>query len=465
MKKTFLFLVFQISISVMLAQNITGNWLGTLDIMGNKLRIGFQIEKKDTLLVTKMDSPDQGAFGLPTNRTTFIENELEIVASGLGITYRGTLVGDSIQGFFGQGGMSLPLVLKRNESPTITRPQHPTPPFDYKTEEVTFENKKDKVKLAGTLTLPDSTGTFPTVILVAGSGANDRDETVFGHKPFLVIADYLTKNGFAVLRYDKRGVGSSEGNFMLATIDNFADDANAALTFLRSRPEIDKKRIGIIGHSEGGIVASMLAAENKNVAFAVLMASPGIAGIDVILFQNEISMQQSKMEPENIERLQILNRELLQSLQTWENTDINRTDLRDRLGSIWEQLPILNKMEQKKDIFVRNQFNAITMPGYRSFIKSNSQNYLAKVKIPVLAINGENDKQVEAKTNLSGIKKGLEQGKNYRYEIKSYPALNHLFQVSETGWVDEYGKIEQTISPDVLKDITNWLKKVCNDIK
>ena len=122
-------------------------------------------------------------------------------------------------------------------------------------------------------------------------------------------------------------------------------------------------------------------------------------------------------------------------------------------------------MEQKKDIFVRNQFNAITMPGYRSFIKSNSQNYLAKVKIPVLAINGENDKQVEAKTNLSGIKKGLEQGKNYRYEIKSYPALNHLFQVSETGWVDEYGKIEQTISPDVLKDITNWLKKVCNDIK
>lgn len=459
MKKniTFVFL-FLLSISAF-AQEITGSWSGTLDIMGNKLPLVFHISKTDTIYSSKMDSPAQGALGLPTTSTSFADNKLVVTSTGLGITYRGTLQGDSVFGTFTQGGMSFPLVLKQSNEPILNRPQEPKPPFSYKTEDVTFTNKKDKIELAGTLTLPDSAGTFPTVILISGSGPNDRDETVFGHKPFLVIADYLTRNGFAVLRYDKRGVGKSGGDIRLATIQDFAEDAKAAVAFLRSRKDIDHKNIGLLGHSEGGIVAPMVAADNKNIGFIVLMAAPGIPGIDIVMAQNEYSMHQQGMEIENIERLQKLNKENFENLLTWENTEINRTDLRERLSHLWEQLPILLKLKQKKEPFVRSQFNTMVLPGYRSFLKSNPEEFLQIVSVPIFAINGEKDTQVLADKNLDAIKSALDKGRNYQYEIKSYPNLNHLFQESETGNVDEYGKIEQTISPEVLDDITNWLKK------
>lgn len=461
MKKNIIlyFLLFCTTVS---AQEITGNWLGTLDISGNKLRVGFLIEKTDTVYTAKMDSPDQDAFGLPTTRTSFADGKLEIVAVGLGIFYRGTLRGDSIAGTFNQGGMAFPLVLKQSETPAPNRPQTPQMPFPYKSEEVKFPNKQAKIDLAGTLTVPDSAGTFPAVILIAGSGPNDRDETVFGHKPFLVLADYLTRNGFAVLRYDKRGVEQSEGDYKLATIQDFTADAEAALAFLRSRKEIDGKRIGLLGHSEGGIVAPMVAANNRNVAFVVLMAAPGISGIDIVMKQNQISMLRQEMEIENIERIQKMNREIFESMLTWENTENNRTHLRDQLSHLWEQFPILLKLKTKKDVFVRNQFNAIVLPGYRSFLKTNPEEFLQKVSAPVFAINGENDTQVSSETNLQGIKRALEKGRNFRYEIKSYPALNHLFQESETGWVDEYIQIEQTISPAVLSDIAEWIKRQTN---
>lgn len=459
--KRFIFIsLLLIACQTSFTQDISGKWFGTLNIMNNKLRVGFTIEKKDTIYTSKMDSPDQNAFDLPTNKTIFINPKLEIVASGLGVNYEGVLEGDSINGTFKQGEMSFPLILKRNEKPMFNRPQEPQPPFPYKSEEVTFENKKDNITLAGTLTMPYSNGTFPAVILIAGSGPNDRDENILGHKPFLVIADYLTKNGFAVLRYDKRGVGNSKGDFKLATIDDFTADAKSAMDFLKNNSQIDKKQIGVIGHSEGGIVASMLAANNKkDIAFMVLMASPGISGIDIIMKQNEISMQQLGMEVENIERIQKMNREIFENMLDWENTEINRNDLRDRLGQLWEQLPILIKLQQKKDVFVRNQFNAIVLPGYRSFLKSQPEKFIKKISTPVLAVNGEKDMQVDSQENLSAIKNALEKGRNFKYEIKSYPDLNHLFQECETGQVDEYGKIEQTISSQVLEDIINWLKR------
>ncbi len=460
MKKIVIIFLLIITYQTSFSQDISGKWLGTLNIMNNKLRVGFTIERRDTIYISKMDSPDQNAFDLPTNKTSFINSKLEIAASGLGVNYEGVLEGDSINGTFKQGGISFPLILKRNEKPMFNRPQEPQSPFPYKSEEVTFENKKDNITLAGTLTMPNTNGIFPAVILIAGSGPNDRDENILGHKPFLVIADYLTKNGFAVLRYDKRGVGSSKGDFKLATIDDFTADAKSAIDFLKNNSKIDKKQIGVIGHSEGGIVASMLAANNKkDIAFVVLMASPGISGIEIIMKQNEISMQQSGMEVENIERIQKMNREIFENMLDWENTEINRNDLRDRLRQLWEQLPILIKLQQKKEVFVRNQFNAIVLPGYRSFLKSQPEKFIQKISAPVLAVNGEKDMQVDSQENLSAIKNALEKEGKFKHEIKSYPDLNHLFQECETGQADEYGKIEQTISPQVLEDITNWLKK------
>ncbi|MDO5522517.1 MAG: alpha/beta fold hydrolase [Bacteroidia bacterium] len=459
MVKMFLLFIFSALSWAISAQSITGSWSGTLDIMGNKLPLVFHISKTDTAYVTKMDSPAQNALGLPTTRTSFAENKLEIVAGGLGIFYQGTLQGDSIAGTFNQGGIPFPLVLKQSGKPVLNRPQEPKPPFPYKTEEVKFSNKKDKIDLAGTLTIPDSAGTFPAVVLIAGSGPLDREETVFGHKPFLVIADYLTRNGFAVLRYDKRGLFRSEGDFAGATVQDFAADAEAAIRFLKTRKEVDKAAIGLIGHSEGGMVAPMVASKNRDVKFIVLMAAPGIAGTEIVLDQNRLSLESMNIEPENRERTLTMLAEILESLTTWENSAGEQTVLRDRLSQVWEQLPLMIKLKLKKEPYIRSQYNQMVKPGYRSFLKEDPAEYLQETDCPVFAINGEKDTQVLADKNLEAIKSALEKGGNYRYETKKYSTLNHLFQESETGLPDEYGKIEQTISPEALDDMLNWMKR------
>ncbi|HHV86854.1 MAG TPA: alpha/beta hydrolase [Petrimonas sp.] len=462
MKKNLSVVLLLLTTVTVFSQEITGSWSGTLNIMGNKLPVVFHISKTDSIYTTKMDSPAQNALGLPTSKTSFAENMLEVVATGLGLFYQGTLYGDSIVGTFNQGGIPFPLVLKQSDEPVLNRPQEPKPPFPYKTEEVKFTNKKDKTELAGTLSIPDSAGTFPAVVLIAGSGPHDRDETVFGHKPFLVIADQLTRNGFVVLRYDKRGVGSSDGQFETATTKNFAGDATAALDYLKTRKEVNRSKIGLIGHSEGGVIAPMVASDNRDVRFVVLLAGMGEKGIETIMEQNRLSLETLNMEPENRERSLKAMREIFESLPEWQGTEADRVTLRDRLSQLWEQYPILVKMKLKKDPFVRDQFNAISTPWYRQFLALDPTEYLQKVKCPVLAINGEKDTQVLADKNLSAIKSALDKGRNHQYEIKTYPGLNHLFQECETGRIDEYGKIEETISPEVLSDITAWIKRQVN---
>lgn len=443
------------------SQEIIGSWTGSLKIQETSLRLVFNVSMKDSVLISTFDSPDQGAFGLPTTRTTYSESDkkLEIIASGLGIFYRGILENDSIVGTFNQGGIPFPLTLRKTIKEVVHKPQTPIEPLPYISEEVTIsDNSQNKVSLSGTLTLPDSTGIFPAIILIAGSGPNDRDETIFGHKPFYVISDYLTRNGFAVLRYDKRGVGKSTGDYSKATISDFVTDASNALEYLKSRKEIDSSKIGMLGHSEGGIIAPMVASKSSDVKFLVLLAAPGTKGIEIVLDQNENSLKHQGIEPETINRLQLTNREIFESLLVWSGSENDRTALRDRLSYLWEQLPILIKLKLEKEPYLRAQFNAMITPGYRSFLATDPKDYLSLVSCPVLAINGENDVQVPALKNLEAIKHHIQKGGNYKVETKSYPLLNHLFQESITGQPDEYGKIDQTISPQVLSDITNWVK-------
>ncbi|MDI9625069.1 MAG: alpha/beta fold hydrolase [Bacteroidota bacterium] len=443
------------------SQEIIGSWTGSLKIQETSLRLVFNVSMKDSVLISTFDSPDQGAFGLPTTRTTYSESDkkLEIIASGLGIFYRGILENDSIVGTFNQGGIPFPLTLRKTIKEVVHKPQTPIEPLPYISEEVTIsDNSQNKVSLSGTLTLPDSTGIFPAIILIAGSGPNDRDETIFGHKPFYVISDYLTRNGFAVLRYDKRGVGKSTGDYSKATISDFVTDASNALEYLKSRKEIDSSKIGMLGHSEGGIIAPMVASKSSDVKFMVLLAAPGTKGIEIVLDQNENSLKHQGIEPETINRLQLTNREIFESLLVWSGSENDRTALRDRLSYLWEQLPILIKLKLEKEPYLRAQFNAMITPGYRSFLATDPKDYLSLVSCPVLAINGENDVQVPALKNLEAIKHHIQKGGNYKVETKSYPLLNHLFQESITGQPDEYGKIDQTISPQVLSDITNWVK-------
>lgn len=443
------------------SQEIIGSWTGSLKIQETSLRLVFNVSMKDSVLISTFDSPDQGAFGLPTTRTTYSESDkkLEIIASGLGIFYRGILDNDSIVGTFNQGGIPFPLTLRKTIKEVVHKPQTPIEPLPYISEEVTIPDKsQNKVSLSGTLTLPDSTGIFPAIILIAGSGPNDRDETIFGHKPFYLLSDYLTRNGFAVLRYDKRGVGKSTGDYSKATISDFVTDASNALEYLKSRKEIDSSKIGMLGHSEGGIIAPMVASKSSDVKFMVLLAAPGTKGIEIVLDQNENSLKHQGIEPETINRLQLTNREIFESLLVWTGSENDRTALRDRLSYLWEQLPILIKLKLEKEPYLRAQFNAMITPGYRSFLATDPKDYLSLVSCPVLAINGENDVQVPALKNLEAIKHHIQKGGNYKVETKSYPMLNHLFQESITGQPDEYAKIDQTISPQVLSDITNWIK-------
>jgi len=454
-----LLMLLMISSNILPQEKVSGSWEGKLQIQNNSLRIRFHVEENDTAYSSRMDSPDQGAFDLPTTRTTFRDNKLEIIASGLGLFYRGTLGQDTITGIFNQGGIPLPLTLYRIEQPLVARPQTPQEPLPYHSEELLIPTGKDGRVLGVTLTLPNGEGPFPAVVLIAGSGANDRDETIFGHKPFFVISAHLTRLGFAVLRYDKRGVGKSTGSFSRATVEDFAQDANEVVDYLKQQGEIDAERIGLLGHSEGGLVASMLAADNRDIGFVVLMAAPGTTGIEIVLDQNEISLRHQGIEPETIAELQKLNRETFGMLLEWKGTEEERTTLRDQLSRIWERLPLLIRMKTNKDSFLRSQFNGMISPGYLSFLRSNPSLHLEKVTCPVLALNGEKDTQVPADKNITAICRALENAGNKNVESRIYPGLNHLFQESLTGQFDEYAKTDQTLAPVMLNELGKWLKK------
>jgi pimeloyl-ACP methyl ester carboxylesterase len=459
-KPAFITLLLLISSGIFAQEPIVGSWEGTIHIQNKALRIRFHIEASDSLYHSRMDSPDQGAFDLPTTRTSFRDNKLEIIASGLGLFYRGTLLQDTIEGTLNQGGMPLPLNLYRFVKTAPDRPQTPQEPFPYAAEELLIPAGDGDRVLGATLTLPAGKGPFPAVMLIAGSGPNDRDETVFGHKPFLVIADHLTRQGFAVLRYDKRGVGKSTGNFSTATIEDFANDARAVVNYLKQQEEIDPDRIGLLGHSEGGLVSAMLAAGNRDIAFAVLMAAPGTTGMEIVLDQNQISLTHQGVEPETIEELQKLNRETFGMLLEWKGTEEDRTALRDQLSRFWNKLPLLVRMKVEKEAFLRSQFNAMTMPGYLSFLRADPSLYLKEVTCPLLALNGEKDTQVPAVKNIRAITSALEIAGNKNVETRIYPGLNHLFQECITGLTDEYAKSEQTLAPVMLNEVGEWLKEV-----
>ena len=447
-------------------EGIVGDWYGVLDVQGvMKLRIVFHIEKTDAGYNTTLDSPDQGAYGLKVSKTTFSQPTLTLEMPDLMATFTGEADGDftEIKGIFEQGGLKMPLTMDRqaSEQPAISRPQEPKPPFPYYEEEVFFENIEAGVTLAGTLTLPTKDGKYPVVVLVSGSGPQDRNEELLGHKPFLVLADHLTRQGIGVLRYDDRGVGGSTGQHSLATSEDFAADALAAVTYLKSRPGVNTKQIGIIGHSEGGIIAPMCAAESDDVAFIVLLAGTGTDGEEVLLTQiNLINIANGYTQEQNEAELKTFSK-ALHLIKTERDTANLRLALTEMFVQYFEQMP---EEERQKfgspDYFVKSQVNPLSSPWFRFFIRHDPKTVLEKVKCPVLALNGEKDLQVEPKANLAGIEAALKKSGNTNFTIKELPGLNHLFQTSETGAPSEYSQIEETFSPKALKVISDWILKI-----
>lgn len=430
---------------------ITGSWLGTLSIPGGQLRIVFNITRTEGGgLTATLDSPDQGATGIPTTSVTFQGDSLRIEVGTIQGVYEGRAESeDRIVGTWTQAGSTFPLDLERVKDTTATqlpeRPQEPKPPFPYESEDLQFESAEAGVRLAGTLTLPAGAGPFPAVILVSGSGPQDRDETIFGHKPFLVIADHLTRQGIAVLRYDDRGVGGSTGDLSLATIENFVQDARGALQYLQNRAEIDQDRIGILGHSEGALVAPRVANLTDDVAFLVLLAPPGVPGDELLLEQSTLLMRTAGAPGEAIEA--------------------NRS-AQKRIFEVVRQVPVAAQADSIRSILATSgipkeaaeaQIRQITSPWLRHFITYDPRPALESLDIPVLALFGEKDLQVPAAQNAPIIETALNAGDDSQATVHVLPGLNHLFQTATTGDVSEYARIEETIDPGVLDLISSWI--------
>lgn len=459
MFRTLLIIAMLLSTAILLAQGITGDWNGALDVQGRQLRIIVHIAVKDGQLSATLNSPDQGANGLPISSITFEENVLKFELANIGASYTGTFANNGFSGNWSQGGGSVPLNFKREaiEKKVAKRPQEPVKPYPYQEEEVQFTNEEANITLTGTLTQPNSAGPHPVVVLISGSGPQNRNEELAGHKPFLVIADYLTRNGIAVLRYDDRGTAKSEGDFGAATTQDFATDAASAVNYLKTRNDIDHQHIGLMGHSEGGIIAPIVAAKSKDVAFIVLLAGTGIPGDELLLMQSRaIATAQGASGP-MMERTLEINRGVFKLIrEATEDTDLEAELKKYILAEVPAAFRPANMSEEE---FVKSQTRAVLTPWMLNFIKYNPALILPKVKCPVLAVNGDKDLQVPAKANLEAIKAGLEKGGNKEVKTIEYPGLNHLFQKTETGLPSEYGTLEETFSEEVLADIVSWLKE------
>lgn len=333
------------------------------------------------------------------------------------------------------------------ELTAVKRPQTPKPPFPYEALDVVVHNTASKLELAGTLTIPLADGPHPVVLLVTGSGAQDRDETIFDHKPFLVLADHLARHGIAALRLDDRGIGGSGGDPKTSTTADFVGDAVAAVAFLRSQPRIDPARVGILGHSEGAIVAPAAAATSKDVAFIVMLAGTGVPGSEILLDQTETFARAAGKSDADVARLLDLQRELFAAVRSTNDDAQLRTTLR----------PLLARQPEVEGKAIDAELEVLLSPWYRHFVAYDPGPSLRKLKIPVLVLNGELDRQVDAELNVPAISRALRKAGNRRFTVHRLAGINHLFQRAKTGMVDEYAAIEETIAPEVLALISGWI--------
>jgi uncharacterized protein len=454
-------LILLLSFTTMFSQSVAGEWYGKLNIMGSSLALSFDFKEAGEKWTGTMSVPQQNAKGIPLTSVTNEENGLQFLFDAAGITFTGKWNDNQeIEGTFTQNGQNFPLVLTRENKEILKpkRPQEPKAPFPYEIEEVSFENTKDKIKLAGTYTYPNTKKPFPVVVLISGSGPQNRNSEILDHQSFWVIADYLTRNGIAVLRFDERGIGKSEGNFANATSYDFATDVEAAIAYLKTKKGVDNKKIGLIGHSEGGMIAPIVASKDKSISFIVLLAGPGIPCSELLVEQNYLVGKTNGMTEKQLVEAQKVNQSLYAILKTTKSNE----EIKPKLKTILEQslstdTEFQKLNEEQKNQFIKPQLDQMVSPWFRTFIQYEPSVYLEKVKCPMLVLNGDKDIQVAAQSNTDAIKRATTKGKNKKVEIKIYPQLNHLFQTCTACTIDEYGSLEETFSPLVMTDMKNWI--------
>lgn len=449
-----------------LPQKIKGDWQGVLDVGAAKLRLvlHFTAEADNTLRGT-MDSPDQNAAGLSIDTVLLAGQTLKFVMKGIGASYEGAVNTEAseITGKFTQGGVTFPLNFKRGTAAALAppkRPQTPNKPYPYDQEDITFENKAANLTLAGTLTLPRTKAPFPAVVLITGSGPQDRNESLLGHQPFLVLADHLTRQGIAVLRFDDRGVAKSKGNFSAATSEDFATDVLAGIEYLKTRREINAKGIGLIGHSEGGLIAPMVAVKSLDVAFLVLLAGPGVTGEEILYEQSRLMIRAEGGTEADAARNRKLQEKLFAVVKAETDPAAAEKKLREvAAASVADMSEAQKKAADANPGAVLAQVKSLNTPWFRFFLTYDPRPALRQLKIPVLALNGELDLQVPPQQSLPEIAKALKAAGNKKAQSVALPKLNHLFQTAKTGGFSEYAKIEETISPLALTQISDWIAK------
>jgi pimeloyl-ACP methyl ester carboxylesterase len=454
------------------AQSITGTWYGVLNWQSTQLLIAIHIDKSGDGYTSTWDSPSQGAKGLTTVKTSFYGNQLSIDGSNYGVKISGTFIPDSniIRTEFSQGQANLPLRLQRqpvNVSSRVSapRPQEPIE-INYRQEDVVINDNKAGATLSGTLTLPAHGKASKIVVLISGSGPQNRNEELaeFNQRPFLIWSDWLTRQGIAVLRYDDRGVDQSTGDFQKATTADFADDAEAAVKYIQSCPELKGMQIGLLGHSEGGMIAPMVAARNKAVKFLVLLAAPGVPIRELLVKQSADQMRLAGAAPLNIETSTAINRSIYAVFARYPL--LSDSSFKQKLTDVvYKQLTgaarnttDTSAKQAQIDESVHAIVDPVVTPWYRYFITAEPTTYLTKVTCPVLAINGTLDMQVNSEANLAGIKESLQKAGNKNYSVIALPGLNHLLQKAQTGSLSEYGKITETVNPAALEKVSGWIK-------
>ncbi len=441
-------------------QSIVGSWEGSLGFI-TKMRLVFHIRAGDNgTLSATFDSPDQGAMGLKIDEVAVDDGVLRMEAKAIGGVFSGKLDNDNreITGAWKQSGQTLPLVLKPASPPK--RPQVPLKPYPYDEEEVTFENRAAGVKLAGTLTLPRDVRPVPAAILISGSGPQDRDEALAGHRPFLVLADDLTRRGVAVLRCDDRGVGGSSGKLDQSTTDDLVGDVLAAVEFLRCRSEIDPERIGLVGHSEGGLIAPAAAARSSHIAFIVMMAGPGVTGEEILYEQGTLILRAAGASLAAIAQQRSTQEELFAIIKDDSTPDANSAaDTEKKLTAAILAASGTSGPDDRAAVesAAAAQARAVMTPWFRYFLTYDPRPTLAKVRCPVLAVIGERDLQVAPGQNLPEIRKALEAAGHQDHTLSELAGLNHLLQPCKTGSPTEYGQIETTIAPEALEAIGAWI--------
>lgn len=463
------------SYSGLFSQNIIGNWQGNININNHQIPIAFHFYKDSLGKINgKWDSPSQNARNLPCSDVAVNGDSVMMGIKIISGYYKGKFINaDSISGMWHQGSAQLLLNISRSNDSAFEapkRPQTPKPPFDYLNENVEYSNADNSINYGATFTRPTSTldKKYPAVLLITGSGKQDRDETIFDHKPFAVIADYLTKRGIAVLRVDDRGMGKTSGIFDTSSSQDFAKDVEAGIIYLKSRNDVDTKHIGLIGHSEGGMIAPLVAAHDKDVAFIVMLAGTGVPGAAIIDYQNTLPLKNAGVSDSDIQKFLELHHALVNAATSFINAD----DFINEVSKIYydwkkKQTPeTLNALIKGNDEDIisslQKNYNAFHSKWFKYFLKHDPTKDIEKLSIPVLALNGEKDVQVDPKINLPAIKAALKKSKSKNYKIVELPGLNHLFQHCKKCTVAEYGELEETFAPEALKIMGDWIESVVN---